>query len=686
VNRASAPQQLTPVDQIFAAGGEMGRLCRELDWSTTPLGPVEHWPQSLRTAASMVIAQGIAQSLCWGTELVQVYNDAYRLIMQDKHPSGLGRSVLHNWAEIRNDIEPLFRRVLEGETTFFEDLPLRVERNGVIDDAYFTFSYSPVRIESGEIGGALINCFETTQQVHARALQAERDRLFESLRFERSRLEYVFQNAPAFLAVMRGRDHTIELVNQAYYRLVGHRDIVGRTVLEALPEIREQGFIELLDTVFETGEPFIGKQLPVLLQPTPGAPPEEKFIDLSYMPLIEEDGTRTGVIAHGYEVTEQVLARREVEHAREHLSRVIEQAPVAMYIALGRDHVFDVVNAPYYAMVGKTPAEVIGRPARDVFPEFASQGIFEIIDKVFDTAVPFEASAIPAAFDADGDGVAEPHYFNLVYQPLHDAQQNVYAIALVATEVTALVQAREAAESAQIEAEVANRAKADFLASMSHELRTPLNAIGGYVQLVEMGIHGPVTPDQQAALTRVRSSQQHLLSLINDVLAFAKLEAGQIELQRDTFAADELFTSLETLLAPQAAAKNIRLLAECGTGAYLVGDAERVRQILLNLAGNAVKFTPPGGEVVLRCVRKGERVEISVIDNGPGIPAEKHESIFDPFFQVDRRLSNPREGVGLGLAISQDLAAAMSGAITVDSEPGRGSTFTLSLPAGVQPQ
>ncbi|HEX6037826.1 PAS domain-containing protein, partial [Longimicrobium sp.] len=171
---------LREADTIFPGPGEMARLCRAMDWAATPLGPLEQWPQSLRTAAGMVIAQGIAQSLCWGPRLVQIYNDEYRAIMRDKHPAGLGRSVLENWPEIRGEIGPLFERVLGGETVFFEDLLLRVQRGGDVENAYFTFSYSPVRVESGAVGGALINCFETTRQVHARAVQAERDRLFDS--------------------------------------------------------------------------------------------------------------------------------------------------------------------------------------------------------------------------------------------------------------------------------------------------------------------------------------------------------------------------------------------------------------------------------------------------------------------------------------------------------------------------
>jgi signal transduction histidine kinase len=560
-DQSSTPALSAPA-AVFPAGGEMGRLCREMDWAATPFGPIEGWPQSLRTAAGMVVAQGIAQNLCWGPDLLQIYNDAYREIMAGKHPAGLGRSVLWSWAEIRADIEPLFERVLGGETVYFEDLLLRVDRSGAPEEAYFTFSYSPVRVESGAVGGVLINAFETTQQVRARAVQLQRDRLLEELQLERARLEYVFQQSPSFLAVMRGKQHVFELANAAYTKLVG-RQVVGRPVREALPEVVDQGFVDLLDRVLETGEPFIGREISVRLALAADAPPEERFLDFVYLPILEPDDTRSGIIAHGYDVTAQVHARRDVE-------RLLQESE----------------------------------------------------------------------------------------------------------------QARRDAEAARSDAENANRAKADFLASMSHELRTPLNAIGGYVELVAMGIHGAVTDEQRGALDRISMNQRHLLTLINDILAFAKLEAGRVEFELRDLNAAELLASLEPLVAPLAEARGIAYAMQpCDPSLELRGDDERVRQVLLNLIGNAIKFTPSGGRVMLACEPVDGWLMIHVHDNGPGIAPEKQQRIFDPFIQVDRRLDHPQDGVGLGLAISRDLALGMGGDLQVHSVPGEGSRFTLRLPA-----
>jgi PAS domain S-box-containing protein len=239
----------------------------------------------------------------------------------------------------------------------------------------------------------------------------------------------------------------------------------------------------------------------------------------------------------------------------------------------------------------------------------------------------------------------------------------------------------EERKKAEQEAWAASQAKSEFLASMSHELRTPLNAIGGYAELLAMGVRGPLNAEQAQDIARIRRSQQHLLTLINDVLNFAKVDAGQTEYRLTAVPVDETLHDTESMIAPQILKKGLHYSYGGGDKSYSVlADPEKLQQIVLNLLSNAVKFTEPGGTITLSSEARGNCIEIRVADTGPGIPAEKLDRIFDAFVQVDRRLNQPVQGVGLGLAISQDLAHAMNGTVTVESEVGEGSTFTLSLP------
>jgi signal transduction histidine kinase/CheY-like chemotaxis protein len=241
----------------------------------------------------------------------------------------------------------------------------------------------------------------------------------------------------------------------------------------------------------------------------------------------------------------------------------------------------------------------------------------------------------------------------------------------------------EAAERARHMAEEANRAKSEFLARMSHDLRTPLNAIGGYAQLVEMAVHGPVTDRQREAMQRIVRAQEHLLTLINDILSFARLEAGQVQIEiRDVPVGDTL-REVRLMLQPLFDERGIRFDVDAAPDVRAMADAERLMQVLVNLLTNAAKFTEPGGRVSVGCAPGEATVLITVSDTGRGIPVERLEAVFNPFVQAGNSDAETRQGVGLGLAISRELLRLMQGRLSVESTVGRGTTFTVELPLAV---
>ncbi len=260
----------------------------------------------------------------------------------------------------------------------------------------------------------------------------------------------------------------------------------------------------------------------------------------------------------------------------------------------------------------------------------------------------------------------------------NEARELAHELALTNEELRAVI---SEARKAWAAADSANRSKAEFLTVMSHELRTPLNSIGGYVDLLEMELRGPLTDAQKSDLTRIKRSQLHLLGIINDILNFTRLEATEVKFDIIDVPLRALIADLDAVVGSLARAKSLAYQCDSpSSNVYARTDPDKLRQVMINLISNAVKFTPAGGRVRVSCTLREKSVLIHVEDNGPGIPRDKHEVVFEPFVQLDRGLTRTTEGTGLGLAISRGLARGMGGDIQLQSDVGVGSLFTVTVP------
>ena len=300
---------IVPAHTFLANGGDTGAMMRDHDWSNSPLGGPESWPQSLRAIVSMMLNSKFPMFVAWGAELGFLYNDAYALILGNKHPSALGGRFQEIWSEIWADILPIIEQALEGHAVFYENLPFTMNRNGHDEKTWFTFSYSPVRDEDGQVGGMFCACTETTEQVLAERHRAQ----------ELTRLQQLFQQAPGIIAVLRGPNHIFDIANEAYQLLIGHRTILGKPIREALPELSGQGFFELLDGVYATGQPYFGNEVPVMLQRHSGSELEERFVNFIYQPTYDHRGNITGIFVEGSDVTESVKVHRALQKSESEL-------------------------------------------------------------------------------------------------------------------------------------------------------------------------------------------------------------------------------------------------------------------------------------------------------------------------------------------------------------------------------
>ncbi|MES3032500.1 MAG: PAS domain-containing protein [Gemmatimonadota bacterium] len=655
---------------LFAGPGEIRAACRAIDWAATPLGPTTGWSRSLRQVVRMMLSTGNPMLVFWGPELVQFMNDAFlpSLGANVSPKDALGVPAAKFWAEVWAHRGPQIQHVLNGgEPERHDDTLIPITRNGRQEEVWWSYSDSPLHDDDGQIVGVLVVSQETTARVQVERSQAA---ALETISAERRRLYEVFRQAPAFLALIEGKEHVFRFANDAYYDLVGERELIDKPVFEALPDARDQGFEAVLDHVLATGETFEGKGVPVRLARRPGQPIEERFIDISYTAMTDADGTPSGIIAHGVDVTEQVLARDKLAAGERQLRTLADAIPTLAWTARA-DGYIEWYNAQWYQYTGTTPEQMEGWGWQSVHDPAVLPAVRERWQASLDTGEAFEMT-----FPLRGaDGTFQSFLTRVV--PSRDADGTVVQWFGTNTNIDAEQRLRRSAEQANV-------AKSEFLAVMSHELRTPLAAIDGYTRLMEMGVRGPLTDEQRHDLVRIRNCSTHLLGLINGVLNFAQLEAGALQYDVEPVAIEEVLQRCDALTEPQVAAKGLELRRmPCDPAVAVLADREKLTQTLLNLLSNAVKFTEPGGVIDVRCALAsddaGQTLQVIVADTGIGIDASEFERIFEPFVQVNAKLTRAQEGTGLGLAISRELARGMGGELHVVSVPGEGSTFTLTL-------
>ena len=539
-------------------------------------------------------------------------------------------------------------------------------------DRWHRIRVEPVRAPDGSLFARIGTAIDIDD---ARRHEAEREGLLREVEDQKATFDAIHEQLPAGMTIVEAPTGRLIYYNSAAERLLGRMHPADSVADYARFEaVHADGTAYRADE-YPTARALAGEtveQSPMLYR----RGNDIVHLSVSAAPVRDASGGIVHAVCTFVDVTARRAAERELAERDERLRAALSASRTGTFRwdirtnALEWDENLD-------RLFGLEP----GRTARS-------------LDQFVALVHPDDrARVIGACERCAADGVDFSEQFRVVWpdgtvrwlddqgRTYRDAEGRPAYMTGACVDINELVVARHEAERARSEAQHANAAKSNFLAMMSHELRTPINAALGYADLLVLGVRGELTEEQHRDVERIRRSQRNLLSLVNEVLDFARIESGRIEYHPELVALDDVLAEVAATAEPLAQAKGVTLVCHPCDGARAFADRGKAQQIVLNLLSNAVKFTPEGGRVEVSCSADSAGARVVVRDNGRGIPSERLESIFEPFVQVDQREdSKLRQGVGLGLAIARQLARGMGGELAVESEVGAGSSFTLTLP------
>ncbi len=483
---------------------------------------------------------------------------------------------------------------------------------------------------------------------------------------EREHLRSLFNQAPGFVAVLMGPKHVFEMVNEAYYQLVGHRELIGKAVWDALPEVAGQGFEQFLTRVYTTGEPWVTRAMPLAVQRERDGPILQRYIDLVYEPYRDQYGTTIGIFAQGYDVTDAVEAQAAKRESDERLRDGMDAAKMVVWDwNLVTDELVYSENTPL--VLGFSPssmggvgqyihAEDRGKVAIAHRTALEGAGTYEVV-------VRFIRPDNGRHIWVDSRGKLQ-----------YDSDGRPASIRGVTVDVTERYQA-------ELELREANRKKDEFLAMLAHELRNPLAPISTAAEMLRMTAGSDVRTRKASEV--ISRQVKHMTSLVDDLLDVSRVTRGLVQLEKETIDVKSAVASAVEQSRPLIETRHHALTVRTDAAHCTVhGDRTRLVQVIVNLLNNAAKYTPQGGEITLAVHAGEDMVRISVADNGIGIDSRLLPQVFDLFTQAERTPDRAQGGLGIGLALVKTMVTLHGGTVTADSAgPGLGSTFTIALPA-----
>jgi signal transduction histidine kinase len=645
---------------LLPGTGEMADRTRAFDWSRTPVGSIDNWPLSLRLAVGTMLECPTPMAIAWGEQHTLFYNDGYRMFLgSTKHPGALGGAAADTWAEVWIQTRQMWDSARQGRPVNFQNARYVIERDGIARDAYFDFSCSPVRDESGRALGILAVALETTGRVNHEALLLQ----------EQQKMQALFMQAPAAVAILQGPELRFSLANIRYGQLVNKAEshLIGQPLAQVFPELPPQ-VTSVLRGVMETGERFVASEWPVALDWSSKGDVHERFVNLIYEPLRNTGGDVEGIMVFAFDVSEQVMARRRAETAHVCNQFAIEAAGMGVWQldletgaaerSLRHDQCFghetmlpSWTYEDFHARVLPSYREHIDQLFRTSIAS-GSDWRFECPIVWPDKSVHWIASRARVDVDAKGKPV---QLFGLVWD---------------------ITESRAIQETLS----EANRQKDEFLSTLAHELRNPLAPIrnAAYV-LGQPAVSSSKVAWCHEVITRQSS---HMALLLDDLLDVSRVSAGHVELKKSTVSLRSVIQSAVDAVSPLIERKKHRLhLNLPADGIEVHVDPLRLAQVFSNLLTNAAKYTDEGGTIELEAVRHEQGLSLFVRDNGIGVEAGALPRLFQMFSQVLSPVDRSEGGLGIGLALSKGLVELHGGTLRACSEGlGLGTTLEVHLP------